>query len=71
VLASLPVDCFIPAKRSAGVGRSKTVDNLDVHVESTIRLSDQGAGEGAILFGFESSQLKTSSTSKPTKGVAS
>ena len=70
MLASLPVDCLVPAKRSVSGGRRKTAGNFDVHVEPTIRLGDEGAGEGAVLFGLEGSQLKTSGTPNPTKGVA-
>ena len=71
MLASLPVNCLVPATRSVSVGRNKTVSGFGVHVESTIRLSDEGTGEGAILSGLEFSQLKTSGTPNPTKGVAS
>ena len=71
MLAGLPVDCRIPANWSASVGKSKTIGSLGVHVEPTIRLSDQGTSEGAILSGLESPQLKTSGTPNPTKGVAS
>lgn len=70
MLASLPIDCLVPAKRSVSGGRCKIVGNLGVHVESTIRLSNEGSGKGAILFGLESSQLKTSGAPNPTKCVA-
>ena len=68
MLASLPVDRLVPAKRSASIGRKC---DLDAHVESTVRLSDEGAGKGAILLGLEGSQLKASGTPNPTEGVAS
>ena len=71
MLASLPVNCLVPATRSASVGRNKTVSGFSVHVESTIGLSDEGTGEGAILSGLELSELKTGGTPNSTKGVTS
>ena len=71
MLASLPVDRLVPAKVSASVWRNRTVGTLDAHIESTVRLGDEGAGEGAILFGLEGSQLKAGGTPNPTEGVAS
>jgi len=70
MLASLPVDRLVPGKASARVGRSWIVGSLDAHVEPTVRLGDEGPGEGTILFGLVCPQLKASGTPNPTKGVA-
>jgi len=66
MLAGLPVGRLVLAKISASYWRNWTVETLDAHVEYTVRLSDEGAGEGAILFGLEGSQFKAGGIPNPS-----
>jgi len=66
MLANLPVGRLVLAKKSASHWRNWTVETLDAHAESTVRLGDEGTGEGAILFGLEGSQFEAGGTPNPS-----